>query len=73
MSVAAVGATTVKFRIAVWVKAPEIAFTVTCDVPAVAVPLTMTNSSTPELTVVNAAVTPVGSADTDRFTLPANP
>ena len=73
VAVVALGATIVRLRIAVWLKAPDVAVTVTCDVAAAAVLLTVSNTSTPELTVAKAAVTPVGGADTDRFTLPANP
>lgn len=40
---------------------------------AAAVEATVNSTRRPELAVVNPAVTPAGSADADRFTLPANP
>jgi hypothetical protein len=71
--VAAVGATTVRLRTAVWVKAPDVPVTLTCDVTAAAELPAVNKANAPELTVLKDAVSPAGSPDVDHVTLPANP
>src|ERR1017187_3187739 len=72
-AVCAAGATTVRLRTAMWVKLPDVAVRLICEVAAAAELLTVNRPSKPEATALKEAVTPVGSPETDIATLPANP
>jgi hypothetical protein len=68
--VAAVAGVTVSETVVVWLRDPEIPVTVTVDVPAAAV-LPTESVNTP--LVLNDAVTPVGSPEGVKVTVPVNP
>lgn len=66
---------TIKRRMVVAVRPPEVPVMVTVAVPAVAEPLAISVSTPVSVVgfVLNDAVTPFGRPDTAKFTLPANP
>lgn len=65
----------VRETVVVWVSAPEVPVIVTVEVPVVAVELAVKVTTLVEVAgfVPNVAVTPEGSPDADRVTLPVNP
>ena len=72
---ATAAAVTVRDTVVVLVKLPDVPVIVTVAVPVVAVLLAASVNTLVLLAgfVENEAVTPVGSPDADRFTLPLNP
>lgn len=72
---AAAGAVTVRVTVVVWVKLPEVPVMVTVEVPVVAVALAVNVRLLVPVVLagLKLAVTPAGSPDADRPTLPVNP
>lgn len=70
-------AITVTERDVVWVKVPDVPVIVTITVPGVAAPLAVSTSVLGVVAVagfgLNEALTPPGSPDADRLTVPVNP
>lgn len=66
---------TVRLMVVLWVSAPEVPVTVTVAVPTVAVALAVKVNTLVAVVglVPNAAVTPAGSPDAERVTLPVKP
>ena len=66
---------TVRLTVVLWVRLPDVPVTVTVEVPVVAVLLAeKVNVLVPVvLPGLNEAVTPLGSPEADRLTLPVNP
>lgn len=71
----AAGAFTVSETVVVWLKLPEVPVTVTVAVPVVAVELALSVKTLLEVAglVPKLAVTPEGSPEVERVTLPVNP
>ena len=66
---------TVRVTVVVWLKVPDVPVIVTVAVPVVAVPLAVSVSVLVPVVLVglNVAVTPEGSPEADRATLPVKP
>lgn len=71
----AAGALTVKLIDVVWLRVPEVPVIVTVEVPVVAVLLALNVTTLEDVVgfVPKLAVTPAGSPDADKLTLPVNP
>lgn len=71
----AAGALTVKLIDVVWLRVPEVPVIVTVEVPVVAVLLALNVTTLVDVVgfVPKLAVTPAGSPDADKLTLPVNP
>ena len=71
----AAGALTVKLIDVVWLRVPDVPVIVTVEVPVVAVLLALNVTTLVDVVgfVPKVAVTPAGSPDADRLTLPVNP
>lgn len=71
----AAGALTVKLIDVVWLRVPEVPVIVTVEVPVVAVLLALNVTTLVDVVgfVPKVAVTPAGSPDADKLTLPVNP